>query len=62
MEFLDSIAGETTRIATLDAFVRLLAAVIVGGAVGFDRELRNKPAGLRESQRKQPESRREESD
>jgi putative Mg2+ transporter-C (MgtC) family protein len=47
MDFLDSIAGETTRIATLDAFVRLLAAVIVGGAVGFDRELRNKPAGLR---------------
>jgi putative Mg2+ transporter-C (MgtC) family protein len=47
MDILDSIAGETTRIATLDAFLRLLAAVIVGGAVGFDRELRNKPAGLR---------------
>jgi putative Mg2+ transporter-C (MgtC) family protein len=30
-----------------EAFVRLLAAVLVGAAVGFDRELRNKPAGLR---------------
>ena len=30
-----------------EAFVRLLAAVIVGAVVGFDRELRNKPAGLR---------------
>jgi putative Mg2+ transporter-C (MgtC) family protein len=47
MEILDSLAGEPTRIAVLDAFLRLLAAVIVGGAVGFDRELRNKPAGLR---------------
>ena len=47
MDILDSLAGEPTRIATLDAFLRLLAAVIVGGAVGFDRELRNKPAGLR---------------
>ncbi|MGH8188663.1 MAG: MgtC/SapB family protein [Steroidobacteraceae bacterium] len=47
MDILDSLAGEPTRIAALDAFLRLLAAVIVGGAVGFDRELRNKPAGLR---------------
>jgi putative Mg2+ transporter-C (MgtC) family protein len=30
-----------------EAFVRLLAAVVVGAAVGFDRELLNKPAGLR---------------
>jgi putative Mg2+ transporter-C (MgtC) family protein len=47
MDVLESLAGEPTRIAALDAFLRLLAAVIVGAAVGFDRELRNKPAGLR---------------
>jgi putative Mg2+ transporter-C (MgtC) family protein len=47
MDILDSLAGESTRIGDLDAFFRLLAAVIVGGVVGFDRELRNKPAGLR---------------
>ena len=30
-----------------DVFVRLTAAVAVGGAIGLDRELRRKPAGLR---------------
>ena len=30
-----------------DVFLRLAAAVIAGAVIGFDRELRNKPAGLR---------------
>ena len=30
-----------------DVFVRLGAAVIAGAIIGFDREVRNKPAGLR---------------
>ena len=30
-----------------DVFLRLGAAVIVGAVIGFDRELRGKPAGLR---------------
>ncbi len=30
-----------------DVFLRLGAAVIVGALIGFDRELRGKPAGLR---------------
>ena len=31
----------------MDALLRLLVAVVFGAIVGFDRELRNKPAGLR---------------
>src|SRR5687767_1671014 len=31
----------------LDVFLRLGAAVLAGAVIGFDREIRNKPAGLR---------------
>ncbi len=31
----------------LDVFLRLGAAVLAGALIGFDREVRNKPAGLR---------------
>ena len=31
----------------LDVFLRLGAAILVGAVIGFDREIRNKPAGLR---------------
>lgn len=31
----------------LDVFFRLGAAVLVGAVIGFDREIRDKPAGLR---------------
>lgn len=31
----------------LDVFLRLGAAVLAGALIGFDREIRNKPAGLR---------------
>jgi putative Mg2+ transporter-C (MgtC) family protein len=31
----------------LEVFLRLGAAVLAGGLIGFDREVRNKPAGLR---------------
>jgi putative Mg2+ transporter-C (MgtC) family protein len=47
MQILDWLSGSSMHIPPWEAFVRLLAAVIVGGIVGFDRELRNKPAGLR---------------
>ncbi|HEY6644041.1 MgtC/SapB family protein [Povalibacter sp.] len=47
MNVLDWLAGESTIIKPLDALLRLLVAVVFGGIVGFDRELRNKPAGLR---------------
>lgn len=30
-----------------DVFLRLAAAVLAGSIIGFDREIRNKPAGLR---------------
>jgi putative Mg2+ transporter-C (MgtC) family protein len=47
MEAFRWFAAESTSIAPLDALMRLVIAVIFGGLVGFDRELRNKPAGLR---------------
>jgi putative Mg2+ transporter-C (MgtC) family protein len=47
MNILAWLAGESTQIAPWDAFLRMLVAVVVGAAVGFDRELRSKPAGLR---------------
>jgi putative Mg2+ transporter-C (MgtC) family protein len=47
MNILDWFAGESTIIRPMDALLRMLMAVIFGALVGFDRELRNKPAGLR---------------
>ena len=47
MNVLEWLAGETTVIAPWDVFLRLSIAVLVGAAVGWDREKRNKPAGLR---------------
>lgn len=40
-------ANESTELAPLELFVRLLVAALFGAVVGFDRELKNKPAGLR---------------
>ena len=36
-----------TAIGYLDVFLRLGAAVLAGAIIGFDREIRDKPAGLR---------------
>jgi putative Mg2+ transporter-C (MgtC) family protein len=36
-----------SSLAYLDVFFRLGAAVLAGAVIGFDREVRNKPAGLR---------------
>ena len=47
MSILDWLAGESTIIKPLDALLRLVIAIVFGGIVGFDREVRNKPAGLR---------------
>ena len=47
MDVLGWFAGESTQIAPWEACLRMFIAALVGGAVGFDRELRNKPAGLR---------------
>ena len=47
MNVLQWFAGESTLIAPWDVFLRLSIAVLVGAAVGWDREKRNKPAGLR---------------
>lgn len=47
MDLLEWLAGERTAIAPSEAILRLFVATVVGGLVGFDREMRNKPAGLR---------------
>jgi putative Mg2+ transporter-C (MgtC) family protein len=47
MQFVDWLSGASMHIPPWHAFLRLLAAVLAGAVVGFDRELRNKPAGLR---------------
>ncbi len=44
---MEWLAGESTFTAPGDALLRMLVATVFGGIVGFDRELRNKPAGLR---------------
>ena len=47
MDFTAWLAGETTGLKPLELFVRLAIAGLFGAAIGFDRELKNKPAGLR---------------
>jgi putative Mg2+ transporter-C (MgtC) family protein len=39
--------GEPSITPLLQVLVRLLAAVVVGGAIGLNRDLREKPAGVR---------------
>lgn len=41
------LAGESTWLSPLELFARLGIAAVFGALVGFDRELKNKPAGLR---------------
>ena len=36
-----------SELGYFDVFERLAAAVVAGAVIGFDREIRNKPAGLR---------------
>jgi putative Mg2+ transporter-C (MgtC) family protein len=47
MDFAAWFAGETTGLRPLELFLRLAIAGAFGALVGFDRELKNKPAGLR---------------
>ena len=47
MQFVEWLSGASIRIPPWEALLRLFAAVLAGAAVGFDRELLNKPAGLR---------------
>jgi putative Mg2+ transporter-C (MgtC) family protein len=47
MEIAFWFSDESTAIAPWESLLRMLIACAAGGAVGFDRELRNKPAGLR---------------
>lgn len=43
----EALGGHRTVIPPMQALLRMLAAVVVGCLVGLDRELRNKPAGMR---------------
>jgi putative Mg2+ transporter-C (MgtC) family protein len=47
MDIASWLAGDSTFIAPWEAALRMLVACVVGGAVGLNRELRRKPAGLR---------------
>jgi putative Mg2+ transporter-C (MgtC) family protein len=47
MQIVEWFGGESAYIAPWEALLRMLAAIVAGAVVGFDRELRNKPAGLR---------------
>lgn len=42
-----TLGGHHTVLPPLEAVLRVFMAVIVGSLIGLDRELRNKPAGLR---------------
>jgi putative Mg2+ transporter-C (MgtC) family protein len=39
--------GELDTVPTLQFALRLIAAIVVGGAIGLNRDLRGKPAGVR---------------
>ncbi len=43
----DEIDGTFASIPPLVAGIRLMAALLLGGVIGFEREWRHKPAGLR---------------
>lgn len=43
----EALGGHRTVMPPVQALLRTLAAVIVGCLIGLDRELRNKPAGMR---------------
>jgi putative Mg2+ transporter-C (MgtC) family protein len=47
MDFAAWLAGETTGLPPVEVFLRLVIAAVFGAVVGFDRQLKNKPAGLR---------------
>lgn len=46
-DLLQALGGHHTVLPVLDTVLRVFMAVIVGSLIGLDRELRNKPAGLR---------------
>ena len=43
----ETLGGHRTHLPPLQAVLRTLMAVVVGCLIGLDRELRNKPAGMR---------------
>jgi putative Mg2+ transporter-C (MgtC) family protein len=47
MDVAQWLAGESSWLSPLELFARLAIAGVFGAVVGFDRELTNKPAGLR---------------
>jgi putative Mg2+ transporter-C (MgtC) family protein len=43
----EALGGHRTTLPPLQTVLRILMAVVVGCLIGLDRELRNKPAGMR---------------
>src|SRR5690349_17711217 len=46
-DLFEMLGGQHTVLPPLEAILRVFVAVIVGFLIGLDRELRNKPAGMR---------------
>jgi putative Mg2+ transporter-C (MgtC) family protein len=47
MDIAHWLTGESTWLAPMELLLRLTIACVFGAVIGFDRELKNKPAGLR---------------
>lgn len=43
----DELSGGFSAVPPFVAFIRLIAAAVLGGIIGIEREIRHKPAGLR---------------
>ncbi|MGR3795436.1 MgtC/SapB family protein [Vannielia sp. SX4] len=46
-QIVTELKGTFAAVPPLTAFIRLLAAAVLGGLIGLEREWRSKPAGLR---------------
>lgn len=47
MEWSEFLAANQTHIPQFEIALRLLSAALLGGAIGFEREVRDRPAGLK---------------
>jgi putative Mg2+ transporter-C (MgtC) family protein len=44
---IDELDGSFTQVSPVISGTRLIAAIVLGGVIGFERELKRRPAGLR---------------
>lgn len=46
-KLIDELAGSFSTVSPIVSFARILAAIVLAGVIGIEREWREKPAGLR---------------